>query len=66
MAIFVKLTVGDGRDTYVNADAITRMERHGDYTGVYFDHENSVMVKETPQQVLAALGSDRWPRSAGH
>jgi hypothetical protein len=65
MAFFIKLTAVDNRDTFVNADMITHVERHGESTGIYFDHENSISVKETPQQVLASLGPDRWARPVG-
>jgi uncharacterized protein YlzI (FlbEa/FlbD family) len=63
--MFVKLTAGDGRASYVNADTVTRIERHGDHTGIYFDHGNGVSVKETPEQVLAAMGSARFPKPGG-
>jgi hypothetical protein len=59
MAFFVKMTTTDGRDIHVNVDTITRLERYGDYTTIYFDRDNAVSVKDAPVDILAALGGDR-------
>lgn len=63
MALFVKLNDRGGGTTYVNVDAITRMDWHGDYTSIHFDQGNAAVVKESPEQILAAAGPDRVPKA---
>lgn len=64
MALFVKLNDRGGGITFVNVDAITRMNWHGDYTSIQFDQGNATLVKESPEQILAAAGPDRFPKAA--
>lgn len=59
MAYFMKLTIVDGREALINADAITRIEALGPYTRVTFDFENEVNVKESPTFILGGMPNDR-------
>jgi hypothetical protein len=58
MAMFMSLTGVDNIDQFVNIELVTRMVRFNGgegFTAIYFDHENSISVKETPHHVLGGL-----------
>jgi uncharacterized protein YlzI (FlbEa/FlbD family) len=55
MAYFMKLTIVDGREVFVNVDLITQIQPLPNYTSIYFDHKNTVSVKESPHHILGGL-----------
>jgi uncharacterized protein YlzI (FlbEa/FlbD family) len=63
MAFFMKLTIVDNREVFVNVDLITRIEPLPNYTAIYFDQENAVSVKETAHHIIGELPDDRSTRS---
>jgi hypothetical protein len=58
MSSWVQLTVNVVGNTkvWVNLALATHMTAGSNHTVIFFDKENKVSVKETPQQILAGEG----------
>ena len=51
---FVKLTMQNGNETYVNLDLATDLIEIDGTTKIYFGNgDNNTIVKETPEEILS-------------
>lgn len=60
MALFRKVTLHDGQETFINFDLITHVEedKKSGTTRVSFDSDNYIFVKEAPALILSGLYPD--------
>jgi hypothetical protein len=49
---FCKLTLEDGRSTYVNLDRVSEITRTENLTCMSNESELYIIVKETPEQIM--------------
>lgn len=53
--MFIKLTVRNGDEVYINANDITYMERYDGYTFISMTNHD-LSVKERPEEIAKVIG----------